>query len=231
MGLSRARLVNPNLPLLFILAFGLWIALSCGQDSAAQAVAEKARDQLIDGLTEGQSLYMRLSRYDSIASNPDTIEESWMLVGSDDMFIGFRSEVRDLNGDRVSSTTSRNGTMIHTDFGSNETMTLSDPIGSHGMVAWVKKAWEGIDDLESGGFTYTGEGTLYGRVSAIFTKTTKLLVSESEGEATWRYEVEVVRDAPLLHRQSIYDAQDGGEVLLDERSLLEYSVRFVAGIY
>ena len=154
-----------------------------------------------------------------------------MLVGSDDMFIGFRSEVRDLNGDRVSSTTSRNGTMIHTDFGSNETMTLSDPIGSHGMVAWVKKAWEGIDDLESSGFTYTGEGTLYGRVSAIFTKTTKLLVSESEGEATWRYEIEVVRDAPLLHRQSIYDAQDGGEVLLDERSLLEYSVRFVAGIY
>ncbi len=39
-----------------------------------------------------------------------------------------------------------------------------------------------------------------------------------------RYEVEVVRDAPLLHRQAIYEANQEQETLVRELVLAEYRV-------
>ena len=121
-----------------------------------------------------------------------------------------------LDGDLLSTDVRRNGNIIHTDHVTGKVWEFPDPAGKD-MAAWVRRAW-GIQHLESKGYEFQEADTLLDRASSIYGFTEDVPANEFHPAVTRRFEIELVRDAPLLHRHSIYD--DG--VLVKEMIIQQY---------
>ena len=82
--------------------------------------------------------------------------------------------------------------------------------------------WGFSQHLVSGGYTSSDTGTLHGEASAIYSQTT---TKEVGGVSkTFRSEIEMATDDPLLHRQSTYAVSDGVETLLTSEDVISYRV-------
>ena len=77
-------------------------------------------------------------------------------------------------------------------------------IAIEGFHDWLHDVWMLPDRLVQEGFSDTGQGTLNGKTSLIYETTGTGTFDEAVGPQSTRAEIKLVRDAPLLHRETHY---------------------------
>ena len=221
---------------LLVLAACLWAAvtyLSPSSPVSAQEAGQEARQRqeaLTDSLTEGKVFYITTSRHDAEALGigmpehtypQDTTDETWMLVGEDGVLASAMTKVYNPNGGLIAISTSGGSATIYHDLIANEEMEFPDITGGD-LAGSLGELWGFSRHLESGGYASSDTGILHGEDSTIYSRTTTRDVGGVD--KMFRSEIEMVTDAPLLHRESLYAVSDGVETLLTRSDVTSYSV-------
>ena len=118
-----------------------------------------------------------------------------MVLGSDGELVRAITQSKDSSGSIVATGESSGGVLTHTDHVTGEVMTLPDDTG------------------------------LNGRTSAVYESTGGTEADSYGPAATYRHMLEMVVDAPLIHRQSIYVVDGDNETLVNSLFLPGYDVK------
>ncbi len=204
---------------------GYMVYLSGDQTVSAQEAGRTAlgeRDSLIDSLTENSVLYQKFQLTRQLEGDyPNVVtQESWQQVDSDGNMSAEYTETRNQKGVLVATSRSTSEITVFTDLISGRSEEMSSLVGSD-LTSWITHIWTLPQILGDGDYTSSGSGTLNGQSSSIYETTVRLPADEFGPARTFRKEVELVTDRPLLYRQSTYD-QSG--TLLNETTLLSYKV-------
>lgn len=202
--------------------------VACSDMASTQemvARAQESREDLLSKLTEGMVFYTFTAEYqrDAVSPDPDypyphiTIYEAWTMAGAEGRVASAVVKTCGLDGKPVSTTVSEGGMIIHMDHLLGETMELPDTVGV-GVGDMMGEFSEFMQYFEDEGFALVESSTLNGMDSYIYSQTREY----AGGERRW--EIELVAEAPLLHRQSTYEVVDGRESLLIESVTLDYKV-------
>ena len=218
---------------ILVVALAIGTTIACSGEApvvSAQEMerrAQERRDALMSSLTEGRVLYMKTTRYSPNAlgmGTPDypyperVIDETWMMVGEEGILTSIISKAYDPNGALIATSTSESSGGVFHDLIADETMEIPDMTG-YVLADAMGEFWRFAEQLEEDGYAYVRSGTLNGEDSAVYSRT-----YTQPGGDVWRYEIEMAVNAPLLHRQSVYEVADGVETLLSEDIFLDYSV-------
>ena len=195
------------------------------QTVSAQEAGQEAREQrdaLVSSLTPGAVLYQKFSHYNRHASTPETVRETWMRLGPGASVVAEVSKTYDANGTLVATGVMSNGVTFYNDLVHSRSYEMP-AIAIEGFHDWPHDVWTLPDRLVQEGFSDMGQGTLNGKTSLIYETTGTVTFDEAVGPQSTRTEIELVRDAPLLHRETHYT--DG--VKDKETILIEYRVEDV----
>lgn len=159
---------------------------------------EEHKRVLLEGIAEGRLFYSKHEQY-QLEPGGDLpqrfISEIWQGVGPDG---------------KVDRTVSR----LWLEDGP-ETLDMAASMGHDDMAAWLEQVWNLPQFLEAAGFELKGHGTLHGMESVIYE-----LESESRLER-----IEVAVDAPLIARDSTYEIDGNGDlVLASQNAMLDYAL-------
>jgi len=154
---------------------------------------------LLEGIAEGRLLYSKHEQYQREPGGylPQRfVSEIWQSVGSDG---------------KVDRTVSR----LWLEDGPETLDMGAGGMGNHAPVALLEQAWNLPEFPEAAGFELKGHGTLHGIESVIYE-----LESESRLER-----IEVAVDAPLIARDSAYEIDANGDlVLVSQNAMLDYAL-------
>ena len=157
---------------------------------------EEHRRILLDGMLEGRLLYVKKEQFRSVASGglpQQFVTETWFGVGPDGKF-----------NSAVSTLWLEDGP---------ETMDMLLVYQGQSIEDWLTYSWQMADYAERSGAEYKGGGKLNGWDSQIYEWQT--------GSGVQR--LEIVKNAPLITRESQYAINQAGELSLTEsNTVLEY---------
>ena len=178
-----------------------------------EAVREE-RDSLLSRLTEGTILYEKYEHINPGALegySAHTIDQSWTIMDDGGSIGAVVLQRHDLDG-----------RLLHNSIQTVDPASYVFADLEIAFYAWTTEEypmwslanmWFMPLRVEKEGYPVKGSGYLNGRPSTIFEHT------ETEPRS-YRMEIELVNDSPLLHRMSIYDESG----LTSQLTLLEYRV-------
>ncbi len=150
-----------------------------------------------------------------------TTDETWMLVGDGGLLTAAMTKVYDPKGKLIATATSGGGATVYHDLLADGVMEFPDMTGGN-LAGSLGELWRFSRHLEDGGYEAPSSGVLHGETSSIYSRTTAREVGGVS--QSFRTEIEMVADAPLLHRQSEYAIRDGVETLLTREDITSYAV-------
>lgn len=184
---------------------------------------------MIDGLAQGQILYIRSEDYQSVRLGPlgqkdypqRVIDETWVVIASDGATETSIFTTRDLDGELIGYTELKDGVNRHSDLISG--VYIDTPMGiGLGYAEWIKGHWDPTsitNRMEDRGFAFVRQGELGNQVSLIFERS----YAAQQGDEASVSRVELVEYRPFLNRTATYEADEQGqETLLQEHAFLEY---------
>ena len=181
--------------------------------------AERNKQELLDGLAEGRILYYKTESYKTdriipgIADPPEQlVVETWLQQGPGERDELSVATMRDMDGRLLQYLRVSEGKQTMTFPSTGETMEMS--FDWYSPTEWVEETWIFPRYLGTNpGTELIGAGELNGRTSLIY---------EARSRSR-RTRIELVEDAPLLRRDSIYRIGiDGGETLTEDETIVEY---------
>ncbi len=220
-----------------ILALGAaaWIGVSywTGSDpaTAAELVASIQADKqsLLDGIREGRPLYFK---YDDFRKGrlgpgyyyPDrVILEEWLRAGEDGSTETVVATMRSLEGELLGYTLLSDGSLVYTDVGTGWSV---DMIGNlwGSLESTVNTYWDGLLTLQGPDIEFKGRGSLHQRESLIYERSRTSQGGPDEGaQQSMVSRMELVEEAPLLYKYSLYEIDDqGARTLVEEQTVVEY---------
>ena len=220
-----------------LLGVGVWLAIAywggTSPPTAAQqrAAAQQDKQALVDGLAQGQILYIRSEDYSRIRLGPlgqrdypqRVIDETWVVVGSDGATETSISTMRDLDGELIGYSVLKDGVNTFSDLISGVYFDMPMGIGL-GYAEWVKGRWDITsitNRMEAKGFNFVRQGELGNQVSLIFERSRPA----EQGDEASVSRLEFVEYRPFLRRSARYEVDEQGqETLLREHAFLEYRV-------
>ena len=167
-----------------------------------RATAEQNKQALLDGILAGKVLYLKEERYREKPVAPDpqhTIVETWMVADSDGKRLVIVSTSRDTEGRLLAYTEQRGGgEQIYTQlYPRRETSKMPVPEYLSDIVYSLGTQWDALLTFEERPeYVFTERGTHAGRPSLIYQR-------NLEGRA---HTMEIVENAPLLFKQTLYDS-------------------------
>ena len=197
--------------------------------SAAQLLAEgeAAKQDLIDGTSEGRLLYIKSEDYylDRIGFSelPDTvILETWFGTDDEGLITTAVSTMSTVDGVVVQHSRLVGNRLVHTDVGTGR--TFESPVGgAESLANWLDGVWQRPATIPGRGFTDKGEGTYKELRSRIYEKVMDIpeaLRDQYPGTTLTR--IEIVESSPLLLRQwTIREDASGERVVLKSNELVE----------
>ncbi len=196
--------VTASAVLLPVLLAAVAAGIGCGGEEPstldelrASGKAEHKR-VLLEGIAEGRLLYSKSEQYQREPGGdlPQRfVSEIWQGVGPDG---------------KVDRSVSR----LWLEDGP-ETLDMGAGMGHHALAAWREQVWNLPEFLEAASFELKGHGTLRGMESVIYE-----MESESRLERN-----EIAADAPLIARDSTYEIDGNGDlVLVSENAVLDYAL-------
>ena len=220
-----------------ILALGAvaWIGVSylAGSDpaTAAQLAASVQEDKqsLLDGIREGRPLYFKKYdfRRDRLGPGyyyPDrVILEEWLRAGEDGSTETVVATMRSLEGELLGYTLLSDGSLVYTDVGTGWSV---DMIGNlwGSLESTVNTYWDGLLTLQGPDVEFKGRGSLHQRESLIYERSRTSQGGPDEGaQQSMVSRIELVEEAPLLNKYSLYEIDDqGARTLVEEHTVVEY---------
>ena len=185
------------------------------------ASVQQDKESLLTGIREGRPFYFKEEEYrrnpigfGGLGTEPNTvILENWVVAGDDGQIEDLVATKRSLEGDLLGYSQLTNGRAIYTDVATGTTLDeFTENWGT--LESSVSASWDGLLSLQRPEFEFKGRGTLNQRASLIYELQT------SKGKLL---RIEVVEDAPLLHKTSLYEgASPEQSSLLEQRALIEY---------
>ena len=220
-----------------LLGVGVWLAIAywggTSPPTAAQqrAAAQQDKQALVDGLAQGQILYIRSEDYRKVRLGPlgqrdylqRVIDETWVVIGSDGATETSISTRRDLDGELIGYSELKDGVNTYSDLISGVYFEMPMGIGL-GYAEWVNGRWDITsitNRMEARGFSFVRQGELGNQVSLIFEQSRPA----EQGDEASVSRLEFVEHQPFLRRSARYEVDEQGqETLLREHAFLEYRV-------
>ena len=218
-----------------LLGVGIWLAIAywgrTSPPTAAQqrAAAQQDKQALVEGLAQGQILYIRSEDYSKVRLGPlgqrdypqRVIDETWVVIGSDGATETSVGTMRDLDGDLIGYSELKDGVNTYSDLTSGVYFDMPMGIGL-GYAEWVKGRLDVIsitNRMEARGFSFVRQGELGNQVSLIFEQS----YPAGQGDEASVSRLEFVEHRPFLMRSATYEVDEQGqETLLEEHAFLEY---------
>ena len=221
--------------LILALGAGAWIGISqlVGNSpvTAAQlaASAQEDKQSLLDGIREGRPLYFKKYdfRRDRLGPGyyyPDrVILEEWLRAGEDGSTETVVATMRSLEGELLGYTLLSDGSLVYTDVGTGWSV---DMIGNlwGSLESTVNTYWDGLLTLQGPDVEFKGRGSLHQRESLIYERSRTSQGGPDEGaQQSMVSRIELVEEAPLLIKYSLYEIDDqGARTLVAENTVVEY---------
>ncbi len=199
--------------------------------TAAQLIASTQADKqsLLDGIREGRPLYYK---YDDFIKGrigpgvyyPDrVIIEEWQRAGQDGLIETVVATMRSLEGELLGYTLLSDGALVYTDVGTGIAFEMSvDHWGT--LESSVNTIWNALLTIQGPDVEFKGRGSLHQRESLIYEESYTSQGGPDEGahqSMLWR--MELVEEAPLLNKYSLYEIDDqGARTLVAEHTVVEY---------
>ena len=214
-----------------LLGVGVWLAIAywggTSPPTVAQqrAAAQQDKQALVDGLAQGQILYIRSEDYRKVRLGPHylqrVIDETWVVIGSDGATETSISTRRDLDGELIGHSELKDGVNTYSDLISGVYIDMPMGIGL-GYAEWVNGRWDVTsitNRMEARGFSFVRQGELGNQVSLIFEQSRPA----EQGDEASVSRLEFVEYRPFLRRSARYEVDEQGqETLLREHAFLEY---------
>ena len=220
--------------LILALGAGAWIGISqlVGNSpvTAAQlaASAQEDKQSLLDGIREGRPLYFKYADFRQGRIGPSdypdrVVQEEWRRAGEDGSIETVVATMRSLEGELLGYTLVSDGAWVYTDVGTGMTFDINvDHWGT--LESSVNAYWDGLLTLEGPDIEFKGRGSLHQRESLIYEESYTSQGGPDEGSQqpmVWR--MELVEEAPLLNKYSLYEIDDqGARTLVEETTVVEY---------
>ena len=180
---------------------------------------ERNKHDLLDGLADGRILYFKNEDYRTDRVLPGTdhppenvIIEYWLQAETSERGeLGLVTE-RTVDGRLLQYSVAKDDILTTTVVSSGETLETHLAWPSH--AEWIKTTWQWPGSLASDpDIEFTGTGQFQGRATLIYG------TSSDSRRSRW----ELVADAPLLRKDSIYRIDgEGRETLIAETNVVEY---------
>ena len=197
--------------------------------SAAQLLAagEAAKQELIDGTSEGKLLYIKSEDYylDRIGFSevPDNvILETWMGVNDEGLITTMVSTMSTVDGIVVQHGQLDGTRVTITDVGTGRVFG-HNVSGLESLANWLDGVWQRPATIPGRGFTDKGEGTYKEMSSQIYERPSEIPEAfRDQFPGTTVVRIEIVESAPLFLRQStIREDASGERVVLKSNELVE----------
>ncbi len=220
-----------------ILALGAvaWIGISqlVGNSpvTAAQLIASTQADKqsLLDGIREGRPLYYKYDDFRKGRSGPSdypdrVVQEEWLRAGEDGSVETVVATMRSLEGELLGYTLVSDGALVYTDVGTGITTDMKSLDHWGSLESLVDATWNGLLTLQGPDVEFKGRGSLHQRESLIYERSRTSQGGSDEGpQQSLVSRTELVEEAPLLNKYSLYEIDDqGARTLIAENTVVEY---------
>ena len=225
----RLNLVMMAALVAVLLGVGIRLAIAYWGRTSPPTAAQQDKQALVDGLAQGQILYIRSEDYSKVRLGPlgqrdypqRVIDETWVVIGSDGVTETNVGTMRDVDGDLIGHSELKDGVNTYSDLTSGVYFDMPMGIGL-GYAEWVKGCWDVIsitNRMEARGFSFVRQGELGNQVSLIFEQS----YPAEQGDEASVSRLEYVEDRPFLMRSATYEVDEQGrETLREEHAFLEY---------
>ena len=219
--------------LILVLAAVVWIGATQlgGNPSPAPAPApevvevattsEQNKQSLLIGIAAGQPLYYKVLKYQKDPLGPGgpgsypstTISENWFVAGDDGQISDAVATLRTTEGVLLGYNKLVDGALVYTDIQTGDEFVLNHDF-SGALSSIVDSFWALPQSLQNRGVAVKEQGTLSERASLIYEK------QQSNGRLR---RTELVENAPMLYKESIYDGASAVQSALRwENAIVEY---------
>ena len=221
--------------LILVLAAVVWMGVQQLGGSSPATAAEIAasvqqdKESLLTGIREGRPLYFKKYdfRRDRLGPGyyyPDrVILEEWLRAGEDGSTETVVATMRSLEGELLGYTLLSDGSLVYTDVGTGWSV---DMIGNlwGSLESTVNTYWDGLLTLQGPDVEFKGRGSLHQRESLIYERSRTSQGGPDEGaQQSMVSRIELVEEAPLLNKYSLYEIDDqGARTLVAENTVVEY---------
>ena len=220
--------------LILALGAGAWVGISQLVENspitAAQLVASTQADKqsLLDGIREGRPLYYKYDDFRKGRIGPSdypdrVVQEEWLRAGEDGSLETVVATMRSLEGELLGYTLVSDGVWLYTDVATGMTFDMNvDHWGS--LESSVNAMWDGLLTIHGPDVEFKGRGSLHQRESLIYERSRTSQGGPDEGaQQSLVSRIELVEEAPLLNKYSLYEIDDqGARTLVAENTVIEY---------
>ncbi len=208
--------------LILVFITGAWLGISqfnFSDSTEEPSAVEQNKQDLLTGIVAQQPLYFKMIRYNRNAVGPEgpntypatIVYENWYVADANGQIVNVVGTIRNLEGDLIGYAKLIDGDLTYTDVETGKTeVTIEDYSAT--LASIVESFWGVTQKFQDGGTTVTRQGSLNDMTSAIYERTTE------KGNFL---RTEVVEDAPILYKQSLY-SDSTESTLLSSRTLTEY---------
>ncbi len=221
--------------LILALGAGAWIGISqlVGNSpvTAAQLAASTQADKqsLLDGIREGRPLYYKYDDFRKGRPGPSdypdrVVQEEWLRAGEDGSLETVVATMRSLEGELLGYTLVSDGALVYTDVGTGITIDMKSLDHWGSLESLVDATWSGLLTLQGPDVEFKGRGSLHQRESLIYERARTSQGGPDEGpQQSLVSRIELVEEAPLLNKYSLYEIDDqGARTLVAENTVVEY---------
>ena len=231
------KVVRTALAATLVLGLGAaaWIGISQLVGNSPATVAQLAasiqedKQSLLDGIREGRPLYFKKYdfRRDRLGPGyyyPDrVILEEWLRAGEDGSIETVVATMRSLEGELLGYTLLSDGSLVYTDVGTGWAVDMVGNLWGS-LESTVNTYWDGLLTLQGPDVEFKGRGSLHQRESLIYERSRTSQGGPDEGaQQSLVSRIELVEEAPLLNKYSLYEIDDqGARTLVAENTVVEY---------
>lgn len=193
-------------------------------------LAQQNKQSVVDGVANGQLLYVKFEEYrrnrPGPIEYPDTvITETWLGQGENGSIDPYVSTVRTLDGVLLQHGRVQDGVSVITDVATGRTFTMNTGNGQT-LSSWLDEVWDRPQLIQDSDAEFIGQGSLNQRQSQVYEKSFTFEGGPDAGmQMAMIKRIELIEDAPLLLKQSLYDVDSQGtKSLVEESNLVEYKL-------
>ena len=191
---------------------------------------EQNKQSLLEGLHQGQPLYSKLEKYKRSRLGPSNypdkvIDETWLQPGENGSIETGVGTMRSLDGELLGYSSLERSVLVFTDVATG--MTFDINVGHwDSLESWLNEVWNRPQTIQDPGVEFKGQGRLNQRESLIYEWSYTSQGGPDDGaQRSMLRRIELVEDAPLLYRESLYEIDDQGvRTLIEDTTVVEYGL-------
>ena len=147
-----------------------------------------------------------------------------MRAGQDGSLETVVATMRSLEGELLGYTLVSDGALVYTDVGTGITIDMKSLDHWGRLESLVDATWSGLLTLQGPDVEFKGRGSLHQRESLIYERSRTSQGGPDEGaQQSLVSRIELVEEAPLLNKYSLYEIDDqGARTLVAENTVVEY---------